>query len=496
MVCSFKLKYLCLCLLTVPSLLMSVVKELPDVVIGSDFSAKAPLIKKELLPRMYADSDSLQPENPVVCSLRHKAPMAATYKVSPLALRVGTDTSSRTYLKASYHPDRYFDIVSFATDLSVPGAGRSGTKMRLSAGMQRFTIGVLDLSLAFQKSVADSFTRSGTSAMAGHYFRSFVSGDLTLQDIRTRLSFSLMKQTLANSTSPVRSIELTNTHELDWQGLHARNSVFIGNSGLGISSGVRIPWLKEYLHSCDLGLMTDFVHILPYLDLHSRWLLPNLMLIDLNNSPGLHNVDSELLAANHPWSALSVRNKLTLTPLDTSFSINKTFQSGNIIHRAAFKQNLLYDYNLPLLTSDPWGRQTSVSYGDRFLASSEFCADLTISAWKIDQSISLNLEYLPGSAWKRRPFSPLVRLKTEASTQIREVELCGCLNQEYWQRDEQNKAQKPVFNLGISAKYRINQDLKLVAGLENLFNTPYHDFGNLPTRGRSIFFALDYTPVR
>lgn len=471
---------------------------LPTVEIRSDASIQAPLIKKPVDFPLSVPTDSIPPRVPPVFALRHQPAKPSSGTVAPLHLEMSTDTSAETQLAASVYPwSETLPLIRLDAALFVPRAGFASTA--INAGAQTNFAADLRLNhlLSWQQAKAGNFNTGALSYGLAHSFPALNLAEVNLADLRTDLSLEGLEQDLDGAVSSDFALGIRHSHELDWRGYQLANSLVLQDTAFGLALQYQTPWLQGHLDKLDLGLMTDFVHLLPALDIHKRFLLDRGRYLEVGNRADLQNRTFQTLREQYPWSVLPERERLVMTPLNLYLSGWQQWNSEDALFSlAGLRQNLSYSYNQPQLYVRDVSGHTWLRQEDVF--SYRLGGDLRLHylGWEIAQDLSLNLEYLPDDRWRRRPFSPLLSAGTTASRKLGELDILATLDQRYWQRDEFEAQLPPVFDLSLELRYSLRPGLALTASLANIFHTPHQDFGDIPQRGRSFMIAFRYLPLR
>ncbi|MCB5247997.1 MAG: hypothetical protein LHW57_08240 [Candidatus Cloacimonetes bacterium] len=471
---------------------------LPSVEIRSGTPIKAPLIKKPVVFPLEVPADSIPPRIPPVFSGRHEFAPPPSGNIRPLKLDFSTGTTAETKLTTSwYSASGSLPLLRLDADLRVPAAGIS--RSALSGSVQSIFSENLSLNhlLSWQQSKFRSFSAGALSYSVSHRQSELELAGFRLSALQTGLSLEGLEQDLAGTRSSDFALGIRHSHLLSWRELDLKNRLVLQDTALGLAAQYRVPWLGKRLPELDLGLMTDFIHVLPALDLHKRFPLGNGRYLELNNRTELASRSFQSLRELYPWSVLPQRERLVMTPLNLSLGGWQSFGAeASPLRLAGLRQNLSYSYNQPQLYVRDVSGQTWLRQEDVF--SCRLGGDLRLHylGWEIAQDLSLNLEYLPDDRWRRRPFSPLLSAVTTASRKLGELDILATLDQRYWQRDEFEAQLPPVFDLSLELRYPLRPGLALTASLANIFHTPHQDFGDIPQRGRSFMIAFRYLPLR
>ena len=471
---------------------------LPSVEIGSDVAVKAPLVKKPLPYPGETPADSIPPMIPPVFSLKHRPSALPQGTLRPLRLELSSGTDFETKLAVSCYPSlRFIPLLRLDADLWVPGTNVS--RSTLNASLQTDFDPELRFNHLFswQKAKTRCFATGAFSYSIANLYSEIAIHDIYFSNLKTDLSLEEVEQNLAGASQADFAIGIRHSHDLELHKLKFTNRLVLQDTAFGLSVQYHAPWLEEHLPELKLGLMTDFIHVLPVIDLHRRFLLGRGKYLELSNRSEFQNLTFQRLRELYPWTVLPERERVVMTPLNLSLSGWQAFNDEDALFRLlGFRQNLRFSYNQPQLyvrdvSGQTWLRQTDIlSYRLGAEASMQFWG------WIIDQDLNLNLEYLQDERWRRRPFSPIFNALTEARHNLGELELLAQLDQQYWRRDEFDQPLSAVFDLSLGLSLPLRSGLSLTAGLNNVFNSKHGNFGDLPNPGRSLRVSFSYLPLR
>ncbi len=485
-------------LLLLCAALIAQTQVLPSVEIGSDTAVKAPLIKKPVSNPGDVPADSIPPRVPPVFALKHKLPSLPQGTIRPLRLDLGTGTDFETKLSASFYPSsRKVPLLRVDADLWVPRSSFSRATVNASA-QTNFTRDLrFNHLLSWQRATAADFSSGALSyGLANHHTEAGLSG-FSFSDLYTDLTLEGGDQNLAGTATSDFALGFRHSHRLDWQGHQFTNRLVLQDTAFGLSAQYRAPWLARHLPELELGLMTDFIHILPAVDFHKRFLLGPGRYLEISNRTEFQSRTLQQLREQYPWTVLPDRERVVMTPLNFSLSGWQAFNAEDaLIQLLGIHQGLRFSYNQPqLYVRDVLG-QTYLRPTDIFSYRLGADSRLLWWDWKIAQEVELNLEYLQDDNWRRRPFSPILSSSTEAAYSFGELDLSVILQQLYWRLDEFDQPLPAVFDLGLGLQYPVRPELRLKASLNNIFNSYYQDFGNIPERGRTFRISFSYLPLR
>jgi len=470
---------------------------LPPVEIGSDTVVKAPLLKKALLFPTEVPSDSLAPLVPRVLEVKHEPPALMQGLIRPLYLNLGMNSSFGAGLHASYYPTlRFMPLLSLDANLGVPDSNRFLTR---TDGHLQTRFGPkfsLDHGLVFQNSRGDDFSSSLFGYFLHNELRELKLGPLEFSGFKTRLSLENLDQS-ATAVSDVKFIPgFEHSHSLSWKKHNLRNGFWLQDDSHALSIQYKVPFISSATPELDLGLMTDFHRLLPAVDIHKRIVLKPNLYLELSNQAKLRGHSYSQLGEIHPWTLLPEGEQFTLVPLDLSLKAYQLFRQEGFLSMLSFSHNASFAYNEPLLGTLENGNQTILSHQKLLANHSALDLRLNLFGLKLNQSLNLDLEHLPGSDWQRRPYSPMFRAVTSTSFAFGDTEISASFDQAYAQEDELGKQLPEILDLSLSLLYPLSRDLRLKASLANIFNTPYRNYGDLPQAGRTLFVSVSYLPLR
>ncbi len=480
-----------------PVTLLAQPQVLPSVEIGSDEVAKAPLAKKLLTFPLEVEPDSLAPFCPWNVPLWHKSPISPRGYIRPLHYNLGIDSSFGATLQASLYPAwKFLPIASLSGQFGVPGGNRMLSS--LSGHLQtRFSPEMLIAEdLFFQDVSADSASSTLYSLALNNSARRLRIGSLAFSDLRTQASYAGMKQESGASSVSERDWGFTHQHTLSWDRYTLFNGFWLQDSAVGFSLRYRVPLPGNILPEASIGLMTDFVHLLPSIDLYKRIILKPDLYLELSNRPAINSWPLDVRKQSQPFSPLHLDDQLTLTPLNLTANAYKVFGSRGAVQWLGFFHNSALHYNKPQLVLPAASQLPAGGFSD--LLSNKTGWEIRFKVWdvELEQNLYLNLEHLPESDWRRKSYSPLLAAQTSIQRPLGNMMINADLEQRYFMRDERGQDLSNTIDLSLALNYPINPDLQITARLENIFNTPYHELGGLPERGRTFRIALRYLPLR
>lgn len=487
---------LILSLLLCSALLFAQPQVLPSVEIRSESSVKAPLLKKPVAFPVEVPTDTIPPQIPRVFTLRYKLPEPSAGTIRPLYLDLSADTSFETSLTASWYPAwQKISLLKLKADFAVPATDFS--RSSLSANVQSNFGGFMRFNhlLSWQQSQAPGFGAGSVSYAIENHYPELDVKELRFEALRTQLTLEGIEQELAAKSSDF-AFGLTHSHVLQVDGHKFSNRLVLQDTAFGISAQYRAPWLANHLPELDLGLMTDFRHILPALDFHKRLILSRGKYLEIGNHTELQNMSFQDLRESYHWSFLPPGERLVMIPLNLYLQGWQDFNNEDaLITRVGVHQTIRFSYNQPELTIRDFSGQTHLRQTDIF--TYRLGADLGLHywGWDIKQDLNLNLEYLQDENWRSRPYSPLLKASTEAKYKLGELDLLATLNQEYFSRNEYGQKLPGIFDLSLGLQYPLRPGLRLTATLDNIFHTPYQRYGNLPESGRTFRIAFRYLPL-
>ncbi len=478
--------FACLSLLAQPYVL-------PSLEIRSEGPLLAPFPKKPVTFPQEAVPDSLLPQIPPVYSLRHNPAKPQAGTRHPFRLEMDMDTSVRTSFSFSHRPQNHFvSLWRLDGDFWVPATDyyRSGLALGLSTRSGELLPSHHQFS--FQKSQTAAFTGETYSYSTQKDFESIDFGAVDFKDIRSRLSLEKTSQNLYEDSFSSFNLGLNHSHIMRFERQSFVNRFVFQERELGLALQYRAPWLQEWLPRFDLGLMTDFHHILPALDIHKRLVFLGGKYLELGNKTEIKTLSRHEVSETLPWVYLPSRPRLEMKPLDIYLQGWK-IGDGTLLRHVGLGQNLRFSYNQPDVyapASQAFLRQASV-----FSWELGGEAGLNIQGCRLDQDLSLDLQWLKTETWSLRPYSPRLKAKTQASYALKELDIWTSLDQRWFSQDESRQALPNVFDLSFGFTWPIFPDLRLSMSLQNLFDTKYPAPGGLPESGLGLRFAFRWLPL-
>ena len=470
---------------------------LPPVEIGSDAQVKAPLIKKPVPLSQDVPTDTIPPQIPPVFSLSHRLPESAARPSQHLHLELITDTSFKTSLTASYNPSwSKLPLLKLNTGIAVPATDFANAWVEASIRTNIPNSFKLDHLLAWQQAQAPDFQTETASYSLYNVYPLVQTGALNISEITTRLALEEMAQSHGGAQTSDFALGLNHSHELRWRELKFTNRLALQDTALGMAAQVRLPWLQRHLPELDLGLMTDFIHVLPAIDLHKRVLLGRGGYLEISNRTERQNSRFRNLRILYPWAVLPLREQIGLTPMNLTLAGWKSWDNEDaLFQQAGVQQNLRFSCHQPELHGIDTTGQTSLSWQDILSYRLGGNLRLRLLGCEIEQDLELNLEYLQDQNWLRRPLSPLFKAETRAGYSLGDLDILATLDQQYWRRDGLNQPLPATVDLGLGLEYPVRPNLRLSASLDNIFNSSYHDPGNLPGSSRRFSLKFSYLPT-
>jgi hypothetical protein len=467
---------------------------LPSIEIGSDDAIKAPLLAKPVFFPEEAPADSLPSYLPPVFPVRHAWPALSQGSIRPLRMAWGMDTSFRMYVRSSLYPETgSLDLVKLEAEKYAPGRNRVLDLFSLQA---RTIFGRdidLNHNLAFLHSSDSHISSTLLHYGAFNKYPLVTVGRVSLRDIRTWLTIEGLTQDTASINASDVALGIRHSHTMSYMGYELRNELLLQNSAFGVETLYRADWAQPWLPELYVGLMTDFIHILPAISAHKRIVLAPDRYVEIANRSTMDSYDMETLTGNHPWTVLPARERVVLRPLDLSVEGWQAFHDG-ILKIAGMTQNLSFSYNEPYLKASGPSGQTSLHYTDILGYQAKGLVKFKLGELALSQDLRLNLEYLQDENWRRKPYSPLISANTSLDYGIGDIGLKLTFNQSYGIRDANGARLKPVPDLSASLGYPLNGDFSISASLRNIFNVPYPLPGNLPESGRTFSISFHYLP--
>lgn len=477
----------------VPAMLFSQPQVLPTVEIESDSILRAPLHKKQLIFPREIPADSLHVLVPREFDLRHKAPVIENAATKPGFVTFGMDSSFSSFTRISlWEPHRRVPLISLLGEASIPGKNRGYQTYKATSQVMAGKDLLLEADLGWQKSKQDSLRLNDFCLQVSNHDYKVNLGSVTISQASTSLALDVWNQHLGSNKHSDTDIRLSNHHKMELSALQLSNSLLLKGNSLGLATALRLPIAGAHAPELDLGLMTDFVHLLPVFDYHQRFVFKPDMWLEISNSSSLSSQAGLSLGYDYPYTTRSGQDYLSLTPLNLNIQAWRVWPANQFMKRMGLSHKLCYIYNEPQPALSRDSVYTLVKAADLLQNISTLELKAVTGAWVVEQNLQLNIENLPGSDYARKAHSPLLMAKTQVSKNFGASSLELSLEQLYLQKDANQKKLPAVIDLGLCFQTPITKDLSLVARIDNLFNTIHRGFGNLPDKSRAFGFTLRY----
>lgn len=464
---------------------------LPTVEISSADSVRAPLYRKELTFPSEVPADSLLNYVPSGTPVAYVQPQLSKdyHRVARFCLDL--DSSLAGALSGTFYLDRkILPLLAFDARASYPEGDSYTQSFGLYAQTRLGKHWLLSHRLDWLDSEHDGFSSSGLGYSLDHRADSLRAFKLSLNQVVSRFSLGQLTQRLGAWDSDEFGFLLKHSHELSFPSLSLKNALLLQDGTFGLASLYQDAQWPGTATDLRLGLMTDFTHLLPAVELFHRFTLAPDRYLELANRPSLDGTQFNALALTHPFSQVPEDAEIAMTPLNFSLQAWQGFGKVGPLQLLGFSHTARYTYNEPQIFSLP-GSQTAQAYADILNNVTRLELRLSLGEIKLEQCLELNLEHLPAANWRRKSHSPLLRAATEAWLDLRKLRFALTLEQRYWQTDELGDALPAYANLGLSVSHQLQRGINLKLGLDNLLNTPEYFPGNLPSRGRNAFLALE-----
>jgi hypothetical protein len=507
------MKHRCLataCLLLVAACLCAQPHVLPDVDLASESSVRAPLIKRALFFPTEAKRDTIPPSLPQGLP-RLLEQRRVVRKGKKAELTASLDTELDLNLQASIYPDlAKLPHLWIGSATNLPGRSRLAQSLKINATTNFVERIPILPTLVFQHSKSKSLERNLFSVELSGGLDSLKAGSVAFSNVRQSIGLQTTGQETESkglgSTYPL----LSNQHTLLWAGHHFDNSLiwqsgYVGTSVIWSYQGqadqnasLRRPAILErlqamaWLKDVRLGLMTDYVHVLPAFGYSRRFLLGSNQYLNVANSPDLRGWSSSELGLDLPYAALAAKQRISLVPLKLEIAYHN-LPSLSLIRSFTLSHTLAYTYNQPVLVMRQYARTPEITSQDFFCNTSSAQVRLIWRMFELEQGFDLVMEHRDAAPYRRRPYSALIRIDSSAKTKYHGFLLSARLSQNYFARDELGNDLPEVFDLGFKAEYKLNSGIRLYAAVNNIFNTPHRLYSNLPAQGRSLEAGVSYT---
>ena len=490
------LPYLILLIGIIPQVLVAQTQKLPPVEISSEVAPKAPLIKKPLNFNFEIPQDSIPPYLPRVYTAKYMPPAITDKEMQPLSLNIGMKSEFSSYLYAAlFTNNSQLPFIDFDGNFSVPGTNRSLKNLQLRALSDFHPLPEFAHNLQYQEASSDSFSSSMVSYTLFAPAKNLTKGKISLNQVQTWINVENLNQKDNQDSVDDFSFGIRHSNDFTFKDNTFSNLFLFQDSAWGIKAQYHINLTPEKYPALEAGLMTDFNHLLPSINLHKRWITGPGKQLELENKAELTSFSLAHLKSNSPWTIVPEKDYICMSPLNLSNFYWINFKPENRLwNKIGFGQNIKFSYNVPSIYSNPVSGQTYYRFEEVFSYQPQMEFSFQVKDLNCYQNLKVNMEFLPDKNWQRKSYSPLLTAYTSIKSKYKNLNLITTLEQEYFRYDEDHNYLPFIFDLSLEAQYPIEENLLLSLQLQNLFNTPYQLPGNLPSSGRTVFLLLKYRP--
>ena len=359
-----------------------------------------------------------------------------------------------------------------------------------------------DTRLRWQSADAAAYQQSAFNLAFFHRADSLRDRNWVLRNLSSSLWWENSSQLHDGSRTRHHNPGFWHSHSLE-TGKHRVDSRFGSSMGrFGLGSVYELPLKYPGLKKAQAGLMTDFRHLLPMLEVsYEKVFNPRFRLV-AGNYPSLEPLTRSELAELYPWAGQPRLGRMPMSPLDLRIAVDHTLpplfglQPGP---REKTPQNSLriswrsaYDYNRPVLRAATVAATPVVSMEPAWNNALSADARIRLPWGWLEQTLSLPLEHLPHQRLIRSPYSPMLTASTAFTYKIGTFDASIRLAQYLHQEDQLGHNLPEVSDLSIKAAYSPCPALQLTAELLNVFNTPRHLWKGLPDQGRELRVGARY----
>ena len=489
--------YLTLILFLIPQILSAQTQTLPPIEISSEIAPKAPIIKKPLLLTVEIPKDSIPSYLPRVYTAKYKQPEIIDQELPPLSLNLGMKSDFSAYLYASIFTHKsHIPLLDIDGSFYVPGINRSLKSLQTRVLSDFYPFSELAHNLLYQEATSDSFSSSLISYTLYSPANNIATGNLSLNNLQTWINLEDISQKEGQDSLDDFSLGIRHSHYFTWKNNTFANLFLYQDSAWGINSRYKINLKPGKYPTIEAGLMTDFTHLLPSINLHKNWIIAPGKQLELANQTELKSSSLATYKSDSPWTLVPEKDYIIMSPLNLSSFYWIKFKSENPIwDKIGFGQYIKFSYNVPSISANPISGQTYYHYDKVFSYQPQMEFSFKIKDLNCYQNLILNMEFLPNKNWQRKSYSSLLTANTSVNTKYKNLNLITTLQQEYFRFDENQNYLPFIFDLSFEVQYPIEENLMLSAQLQNIFHTPYQMPGNLPSSGRAFFIMLKYCPL-
>lgn len=478
---------------------------LPDLEIRGDARIRLPLSKRPLGVSVMDSSDSLavflpRISEPVKSIQQSAKPLIRSYRFTmELAPTLATELSATAY----------------GIDKRIPHARARINLTRVQSrwfdqqwelyGQTKLINGV-----PFQHQIQYRYTRNPDYYSEAFAFEnSFSVPDARIQNIRisefnTAFSYQVIDQVTESIPMANSYFDVSHSHSISYNGHSLENSIEVVSGKVGLSSSYKLllTWLEGI--ETDLGLMTNLMHLSPYLKVSKAfWIRPDLY-FRVSNAPSVVAHDRSDLMEKFPWAAQPDNAYMGILPLNVNVAIGKgnvmnslassrkPIQSNDIVSEVYLKHNVRYEYHRPTICEGIFTSVPSLMFADVLQNFTTLGAQIRYGKVSFMQDLSMNMGHLPEFSYKPIPYEPLMKAQTVVRVNIQGVDTQLSLDQGYWMKDHKRKNLPAVFDLSARAYYQLNPVVSVYAKLENIFHTPNRQWNSIPGQGRNIQLGFQY----
>lgn len=485
-----------LLMVIIPEYLSAQTQKLPPVEISSDVTPKAPLIKKPLLLNFEVPEDSIPFYLPRVYTAKYMLPEIADKELQPLSLNLGMKSDYSAYFDAFlFTHNSLIPYLDFNSNFYIPGTNRLLKTLQVNTLLDVHPFPESVHNLFYQDTSSDSFSSSLISYNLFVPANDIVYGKISLHQLQTWINVENINQKDNQDTRDDFSLGIRHSNDFSYKNNTFSNSFLFQDSALGINVQYHLNFIPEKYPEIEAGLMTDFNHLLPSVNLHKRWILGPGKQLELANNAEIKSFSLKKLKSDSPWTSVPEKDYISMSPLNLyNFYWIKFKPENRIWDKFGLGQNIKFSYNVPSIYSNPLSDQTYYRYEKVFAYQPQMEFSFKVKKLNCYQNLKLNMEFLPDNNWKRKSYSPLLTANTSITAKYKNLNIITTLEQEYFRYDENYSYLPVILDLSLEALYPIEENLMLSLQLQNIFNTPYQLPGNLPSSGRAFFISLKYRP--
>ncbi len=360
----------------------------------------------------------------------------------------------------------------------------------------------LDVFMSYKSSSAKAYQADAFTLSAAFTVDDIAETDIFLKDIHNRFWWETSFQNYGSKDSKHQNPGFWHSSSIQFEDHVIDSSVGTSMGRLAIQSSYRSNLEYQGVTLLKAGLMSDMYHLLPYLDVYwQKSINPDLLLIAANN-PSLKSYKRSSLLEEYPWAGQNRKGRAQMSPINLNFRAQHALPTilGQSLsleeyhpqNHVAIQVQSAYIYNDVVLVQNPSATLPALSLQSAWKNSVDIQGSVTLPWGMVTQSIKTNLEYLPHQNMIRKPYSPLVELKTAFIHEKETYQASINLNQHYFMKDQQGRPLSKAIDLSLLGSWKLMPGWKLCAEWRNIFGLAHTEFKGLPLPKREVLLGVQY----